>query len=176
MDSLSNNTSISELDLRNNQELSDDAHDAILDALDFAPHWSAPPPLPATSRVPGCEKATPATVPVSQNPTDARCRSQGADIGREATGACNGAESSLGTRQSVVSNCFHPPESTQSRQAPVFIPPTMCQHAPYICIYLPSTMWQHQIRPGACTSNHAPACAGAYLCLQVCAAALLCSV
>ena len=96
MDSLFKNTSISELDLRNNQELSDDAHDAILDALDFAPQWSAPPLLPATSRVPGCAKAISATVPVSRNPTDAYCLSQGADIGREATGACNGAASSLG--------------------------------------------------------------------------------
>ena len=96
MDSLSNNTSISELDLRNNQELSDDAHDAILDALDFAPHWSAPPPLPATSRVPGRAKAIPGTVPVSRNPTDAYCRSQGADIGREATGAGNVTTSIIG--------------------------------------------------------------------------------
>jgi hypothetical protein len=96
MDSLFKNTSISELDLRNNQELNDDAHDAILDALDFAPQWSAPHPLPATSKVPGCATAILATVPVARNPADACCRSQGADIGREATGACNGTTSSLG--------------------------------------------------------------------------------
>ena len=40
MDSLYKNTTIAELDLRNNQKLNEDAQDAILDALDFAPQWS----------------------------------------------------------------------------------------------------------------------------------------
>jgi hypothetical protein len=45
MDSLFHNTSIAELDLRNNQEFNEDAQDAILDAIDFAPQWSVPLPL-----------------------------------------------------------------------------------------------------------------------------------
>ena len=39
MDSLFKNTSIAELDLRNNQGLGADAQDAILDALDFSHRW-----------------------------------------------------------------------------------------------------------------------------------------
>lgn len=39
MDSLFKNTSIAELDLRNNHSLSADAQDAILDALDFSHLW-----------------------------------------------------------------------------------------------------------------------------------------
>jgi hypothetical protein len=39
MDSLFKNTSIATLDLRNNQSLSADTQDAILDALDFSHRW-----------------------------------------------------------------------------------------------------------------------------------------
>ena len=39
MDALYKNTSLAQLDLRNNQALSEDAINAVLDALDFSHRW-----------------------------------------------------------------------------------------------------------------------------------------
>ena len=39
MDALYKNTSLAQLDLRNNQALNEDAINAVLDALDFSHRW-----------------------------------------------------------------------------------------------------------------------------------------